>query len=102
MSINSESVKMEDVVQRLMYQLNLKNKLELATKLNLTKQSLSMPIARNSLGTLVEKLVELGLVVSSDSLIYDIDSSHLKNHLEERKQAEINELERRLKILKSK
>ena len=66
----------ELAVKYLVEELNLKNEAELAEKLQMTKDALSMLKKRNSLGTLIEKvLTNIDANVSMDRLIYGYSSN---------------------------
>lgn len=65
----------ELAIKYLVEELNLKNEAELAEKLQITKNSLSMLKRRNSLGTLIEKvLTHIDTKVSIDKLVYGYNS----------------------------
>ena len=67
------------VVQRLIKELKLKNESELADKLNISKNGLSMLKKRNSLGTLIEKVLEhIDTEISIDNIIYGYGSLPFK------------------------
>ena len=66
----------ELAVKYLVEELNLKNEAELAEKLQMTKNALSMLKKRNSLGTLIEKvLTNIDANVSMDRLVYGYSSN---------------------------
>lgn len=66
----------ELAIKYLLEELNLKNESELAEKLQITKNALSMLKKRNSLGTLIEKvLINIDPKVSMDRLIYGYSSN---------------------------
>jgi len=66
----------ELAVKYLVEELNLKNEVALAEKLKITKNALSMLKKRNSLGTLIEKvLIHIDVNISLDRLIYGHSSS---------------------------
>lgn len=58
-------------IKYLVEELNLKNEAELAEKLKINKNALSMLKKRNSLGTLIEKvLTNIDNQVSLDKIVY--------------------------------
>lgn len=66
----------ELAIKNLIEELNLKNDTELAEKLKITKNALSMLKKRNSLGTLIEKtLTNIDTKVSLDKLVYGYNSN---------------------------
>ena len=66
----------ELAIKYLLEELNLKNESELAEKLQITKNALSMLKKRNSLGTLIEKvLINIDSKVSMDRLVYGYSSN---------------------------
>ena len=66
----------EFAVKYLVEELNLKNEAELAEKLLMSKNALSMLKKRNSLGTLIEKvLTNIDANVSMDRLVYGYSSN---------------------------
>lgn len=66
----------ELAVKYLVEELSLKNEAELAEKLQMTKNALSMLKKRNSLGTLIEKvLTNIDANVSMDRLVYGYSSN---------------------------
>lgn len=91
---------MEKAIQSILNQLELKNKVELANKLDISKNSLSNLIARKSLGTIIEKLISKNIIVSFDAIIYDIDASYLNERIEEKIKNEIAVLENKLDFIK--
>ena len=69
----------ELAVKNLLKELNLKNEAELAEKLAISKNALSMLKKRNSLGTLIEKvLTHVDNNVSIDMLVYGYNSNCFK------------------------
>ena len=65
----------ELAIKYLVEELNLKNETELAEKLQMTKNALSMLKKRNSMGTLIEKvLTHIDSKVSIDMLVYGYSS----------------------------
>ena len=90
----------EKAMQNILIQLNLKNKSELAEKLNISKNALSNLIARKSLGTIIEKLISKNIIISFDAIIYDIDALYLNERIEEKIKNEIAVLEDKLKFMK--
>ena len=90
----------KNVIENILKQLNLKNEVELAEKLGITKNALSMLKKRKSLGTLIEKLIEKKLIVSFDQMIYGVDYD-LKALIELKIQNEINKLQEQIGNLKS-
>ena len=91
---------MQKAMQNILFQLNLKNKCELAEKLNISKNALSNLIARKSLGTTIEKLISKNIIISFDAIIYGIDASYLNERIEEKIKVEIAALEDKLKFMK--
>lgn len=91
---------MQKAMQNILFQLNLKNKCELAEKLNISKNALSNLIARKSLGTTIEKLISKNIIISFDAIIYDIDASYFNERIEEKIKVEIAALEDKLKFMK--
>ena len=62
-------------IKYLVEELNLKNEAELAEKLKINKNALSMLKKRNSLGTLIEKvLTNIDNQVSLDKIVYGYNS----------------------------
>lgn len=90
----------EKAMQNILIQLNLKNKGELAEKLDISKNALSNLIARKSLGTIIEKLISKNIIISFDAIIYDIDALYLNERIEEKIKNEIAVLEDKLKYIK--
>lgn len=90
----------EKAMQNILIQLNLKNKGELAEKLDISKNALSNLIARKSLGTIIEKLISKNIIISFDAIIYDIDALYLNERIEEKIKNEIAVLEDKLKFMK--
>lgn len=69
----------ELAIKYLLEELNLKNESELAEKLQISKNALSMLKKRNSLGTLIEKvLTHIDTKVSIDMLVYGYNSNSFK------------------------
>ena len=90
----------KNVIENILKQLNLKNEVELAEKLGITKNALSMLKKRKSLGTLIEKLIEKKLIVSFDQMVYGVDYD-LKGLIELKIQNEIIKLQEKIGNLKS-
>ena len=93
---------MDYIVKNILKQLNLKNQDELAKKLNITKNGLSMIKSRNSIGTLIEKLLSIDEVISFDSMLYGTDVDEFKNQISNKIKNEMGELERKINKLKDK
>ncbi len=93
---------MNCIVENILKQLNLKNQEELAKKLNITKNGLSMIKRRNSIGTLIEKLFSIEEVISFDSMLYGTDVDEFKNQISNKIKNEMEELERKINKLKDK
>lgn len=93
---------MDNIVENVLKQLNLKNDKELAEKLNISKNALSMLKQRNSIGTFIEKLLELDEVISIDSILYGTESDELINKINNKIKSKIEILEDQLKELNAK
>lgn len=93
---------MDNIVENVLKQLNLKNDKELAEKLNISKNALSMLKQRNSIGTFIEKLLELDEVISIDSILYGTESDELINQINNKIKSKIEILEEQLKELNAK
>ena len=89
----------KNVIENILKQLNLKNEVELAEKLGITKNALSMLKRRKSLGTLIEKLIEKELIVSFDQMIYGVEYN-LKGLIEVKINSEISNLKKQIDNLK--
>ena len=85
----------KNVIENILKQLNLKNEVELAEKLGITKNALSMLKKRKSLGTLIEK----ELIVSFDQMIYGVEYN-LKGLIEVKINSEISNLKKQIDNLK--
>ena len=85
----------ELAIKYLVEELNLKNEAELAEKLQITKNALSMLKKRNSLGTLIEKLIEKEIVISFDQLVYEVEYD-LKGLMKLKIQNEISNLQEQI------
>lgn len=69
----------ELAIKYLIEELNLKNETELAEKLQMSKNALSMLKKRNSLGTLIEKVLSnIDAKISMDRLVYGYSSNCFK------------------------
>lgn len=88
-------IDINNVVENILKQLNLKNEVELAEKLGITKNALSMLKKRNSLGTLIEKLIEKEIVISFDQLVYEVEYD-LKGLMKLKIQNEISNLQEQI------
>lgn len=93
---------MDNIVENVLKQLNLKNDKELAEKLNISKNALSMLKQRNSIGTFIERLLELDEVISIDSILYGTESDELINQINNKIKSKIEILEDQLKELNAK
>ena len=90
----------KNVIENILKQLHLKNEVELAEKLGITQNALSMLKKRKSLGTLIEQLIEKKLIVSFDQMVYGVDYD-LKGLIELKIQNEIIKLQEKIGNLKS-
>lgn len=88
-------IDINNVVENILKQLNLKNEVELAEKLGITKNALSMLKKRKSLGTLIEKLIEKEIVISFDQLVYEVEYD-LKGLMKLKIQNEISNLQEQI------
>lgn len=93
---------MDNAIENVIEQLNLKNQLDLANKLNITNNALSMLKKRNSIGTLIEKLLELDDVISFDSMLYGTDSKELKKQINDKINKDIEDMQKKLRDLNAK
>ena len=57
---------------------------------------------RNSIGTLIEKLLSIEEVISFDSMLYGTDVDEFKNQISNKIKNEMEELERKINKLKDK
>ena len=88
-------IDINNVVENILKQLNLKNEVELAEKIGITKNALSMLKKRKSLGTLIEKLIEKEIVISFDQLVYEVEYD-LKGLMKLKIQNEISNLQEQI------
>ena len=84
----------ELAIKFIVKELSLKNEAELAEKLEITKSALSMLKKRNSLGTLIEKiLTHIDAKVSLDMLVYGYNSNCFKAQSLAIKNQKVDELD---------
>lgn len=89
---------LEIIIKNLLKELNLKNEVELATKLDMSKNALSMLKKRNSLGTLIEKILfHIDEKISLDAIIYGNNSNCFKAYEIASKYESLDEFDRLLK-----
>lgn len=100
MSMLNKNIDIEKAIKNILKQLNLKNEVELAERLGITKNAFSMLKRRKSLGTLIEKFIEKEIIVSFDQMVYEVEYD-LKGSIELKIQNEIRKLQEKVDFLKN-